>query len=152
MHRPEVLQQLLAITVGLALAFGGMAAEIYRWTDEHGKVQFGDRPGGAGASTIKLAPSRPGTAAAHDQNQRTERLLQEFAGERAQLAADRQRARELADKRSEGCRQAKIEAAELNEAGYLYDRREDGSKQILSEAELLKARASAQAAVSRLCD
>ena len=144
--------QLVALGLCMTLAGSCTAAEIYRWTDANGKIHFGDRPDGPAASAIKLAPSGAGPGTATDRNQRTERLLQEFAGDRAQREADRQHARELADKRSERCQQAKTQATELNEATYLYDRDKDGAKRILSEAELRKARTAARDAVAGLCD
>jgi hypothetical protein len=61
-----------------------VAGEILRWQDAEGKTHFGDRPNGPGASAIKLTPSHARSGAAPDRTKNTERLLEEFAGERAQ--------------------------------------------------------------------
>ncbi len=152
MRRPGTKPQLLVFTLGMVLGVCCVAAEIYRWTDANGKTHFGDRPNGLGASAIKLTPSHARSGAAPDRTHHTERLLEEFVGERAQREADRKQARDVEDKRRAGCEQAKTQALELNEATYLYDRDQDGTRRILGEADLRKARDSAREAVARMCD
>lgn len=152
MLRSALQRQLLIFGISCGLAAPSHATDVFRWTDSEGKVHFGDRPGGSGASQVKVLPIRPGSPQGGDRTERTERLLQEFAGERSQREADREKARKQAEKRSLACREAKSRALEVEEAGYLYDRNEDGSKRILSEAEHRQARAQARREVAEFCD
>lgn len=152
MLRCALKRQLLIFGIGAGLALPTVATEIFRWTDSNGKVHFGDRPDGTGASQVKVMPTRPGSPSGSDRTARTERLLQEFAGERSQREADRAKARKTAEKRSLACREARSRALEVEEAGYLYDRNEDGSKRILSDAEHRQARAQAKREVAEFCD
>ena len=54
MHRP--FQPIAWLLAGLLTAASGQA-EIYRWIDDEGKLQFGDRPPDArGADKVELEP------------------------------------------------------------------------------------------------
>jgi hypothetical protein len=54
MHR--IALKLLTTAFALLAASGPAAAQVYKWTDENGKVHYGDKPQGAKAATTIAAP------------------------------------------------------------------------------------------------
>ena len=62
-------------------------AEIYKWTDENGKVHFSDKPIGEKSETldIKVKPSAPVSAKSRDERkQRADQYLRARQEERAE--------------------------------------------------------------------
>ena len=57
------MKRLIAIL--LALAFSGAAtAQLYKWTDQNGRVQYGDTPPADAANVTHLRAPSPGSASA----------------------------------------------------------------------------------------
>lgn len=52
----------------LLLFFSGIAsAEVYKWTDENGRVHFGDRPSSENAQTVQIKDNKVGSLATKSQ-------------------------------------------------------------------------------------
>ena len=115
----------------LALALAGAAqAQIYRWTDEKGRVHYGEQPpAGAGTSTVK--PPAPSAAP----ERREDLKVQDAEFKRRQVE---RREREEAEARAVQARQEKCDDAEdeikLSEKVRLY-RRDAGKKVFLTDEE-----------------
>ena len=78
-----------ATTLIAATLLGASAApatEVFRWTDATGKVHFGDHPPEQGAAAMTIHSSAGGTDSGRRQ-QRTQRILDDFAHQRAEQAA-----------------------------------------------------------------
>lgn len=129
------------------------AGDIYRWVDEHGKVQFGDRPPAGGNAQEIRVHDNAGTRVPDESRQaRTERLLKEFETERAERAEQEAAAEREAAQRAAACEEARNRYFEYQNAGYLYEWDEHGEKRVLSDAQHRKARAEASADVDKWCD
>ena len=104
MHR--IALTLLTIACALLAVSGPAAAQVYKWTDENGKVHYGDKPQGAKAATTIATPAtgtQPAGAAAGNlddchtitcQGMRAEqqkRAAQKEESKRAQTAGTLQR-------------------------------------------------------------
>ena len=105
MHR--IALTLLTSACALLVLSGPAAAQVYKWTDENGKVHYGDKPQGAKAVTTIATPAagtQPAGAAAGSlddchtitcQGMRAEqqkRAAQKEESKRAQTAGTQQRA------------------------------------------------------------
>jgi hypothetical protein len=142
-----------AAMVSLCLGAGtAAAADIYRWTDANGDVQFGDRPPvGAQVEEIRVR-NRGGAQGDIARQERTERLLQEFETERAERAEQEAAAEREAAERAAACDEARNRHFEYQNSGYLYEWDENGEKRVLSDAQHREARAEARADVDKWCD
>lgn len=142
----------LAAFMLLPLLAAGLArAEIYQWTDENGRVHFGDSPAGAGQKARPVPPPRvtspsggTGKAAAPAadsdaaaRRQRLERLQAANEADR-QAAEEREREKEREKARKEGlarhCQQLRNELASM-EGRPVYLTGEDGERQFLDDAQ-----------------
>jgi hypothetical protein len=126
------------------------AADVYRWTDERGNTHFGDKPPPAGAMRIEVHTG--GERADGRHQERTQRLLDEFAAARAEKQAAAEERAKAAEARTAACSEARQRHYEYEHSGYLYVWDDNGEKRVLSAQEHLDARASARADVDRWCD
>lgn len=150
-HQRATLPARVFTMLGAALASATLfAADVYRWTDEHGKTHFGDRPPAAGALRIKV----PTGNAPPDglRQERTQRLLDEFAAARAEKKASAEERARAAEARAAACDEARGRHYEYEHSGYLYVWDDKGNKRVLSEREHAEARATARADVDKWCD
>ncbi|MCW8945258.1 MAG: DUF4124 domain-containing protein [Sedimenticola sp.] len=139
------------------LFFSVAESAVYRWVDEQGRVQFGDRPPQNQQPEelkIKSAPSAASDAGQPSQQQRRElrqKLLDSYREERELKREARKEREEQAEKQKMRCAQAKNRLRDYENSSALYDLQADGSRAYLSkaqfEAELVKARV----AVKQLC-
>lgn len=128
----------------LALAASPAWAQIYRWVDEKGRVQYGEKPPAGAKSTPLRPPQPPGAAqpprdvAGQEQDFRRRQLERGQEEERQAGEAQANRAR---------CEQAKEELALVESVGVVY-RREKGEKVYLDRSAEIERR---RAQVARYC-
>ena len=137
--------------LGAAFASAALfAADVYRWTDEQGNTHFGDTPPPAGAMRIEVHTGGGRADASHQE--RTQRLLDEFAAARAEKKAAAAEQAKAAEARDAACSEARKRHYEYEHTGYLYVWDDNGDKHVLSTQEHADARASARADVEKWCD
>ncbi len=73
----QVLASWVALVSALWIADPAVAAEVYKWVDEKGKVHYGDRPL-PGAQSMRLKDVPQVTPIAGEREEKRERLLQVF--------------------------------------------------------------------------
>ncbi|MCH9675026.1 MAG: DUF4124 domain-containing protein [Gammaproteobacteria bacterium] len=120
----------------LALALVTVSAssgEVYKWTDKHGKVHYGDRPRANAAQVpIKARPAPDPNAERRRLKQR--RLLDAFDKQRAEASeADAKRRAEKED-RERKCAKLREQLRQTRIAQYIY-RDEGGQRRILTHEE-----------------
>lgn len=129
----------------LALAGSPAWAQIYKWVDEKGRVQYGEKPP-AGAKSTPLRPSQPpgGT-----QRPAPDVADQELDFRRRQLKRGQEEERQASQTQAdrERCEQAKEELALIESVGTVY-RREKGEKVYLDRSAEIERR---RAQVARYC-
>lgn len=145
--RPEKLFFLL-----LLLAAGSAGAEILRWTDADGNVQYGQHPpAGADAEHIRTQPAPRSAPAAKPLQQQMEELDARLEAKRRQ-EAEAARNKQDAEQRRHNCQNARSNVEQLSYGGNRMVRLPDGSYERLDEprrqAELEKYRK----AVEEFCD
>lgn len=131
--------RILAITL---IALGGMSAahaDVYRWVDSKGVVQYSDRwvPGSVLVKTDKTRPSSassssastPAPAATAPATARADEMLAKERDQRA-VSAD------VAKVRAEQCKKAREAYDNALSSSRVYKPQADGGKVFLSDAEL----------------
>lgn len=110
-------------------------AEIYKWTDEHGRVHYGERPASKNTEKveIKSSPSNHDPGISSERQEKQRKLLEVLEEERQEKAQKKEE--ELKQKR-----EIERECAELNdyyqslkEVNLVYELDEEGNRNFLSE-------------------
>lgn len=143
---------MLAFALWPLLAAPASAAQVYKWVDEHGRVQYGDQPPSAGATKVEVqnAPAPdPGLAQDRETQQKLLDGYEEDAKDRQQHKAESQAQVEL---HRANCDKARMEAEDTRNARFLYESTGDpANPRVLTEEERAKATHSADAAVQKWC-
>jgi len=129
-------------------------AEIYRWTDEAGKVHFSDKPIGDKATEVEVNVNpvvKENPQNSESRKLRTEQYLRGREQERAELDKQRKEKKELEAKRKKNCLTAKKEYKKATEATAVYYKNKDGTRDYLDDTRRKKAEAQAKADVKRWC-
>ena len=143
---------LLAAAAWLAL-IAPAGAEVYRWTDKNGRVQYGDQPPpdvqarpitAKPASGSAPAPSK--TISEQDKDyQKRQLAAQEKATEQAK--GDKQ-----AQTKRDNCAAARSRLASFEQGGRIYTIDEKGERKYLEDADRPAAIESAQKSVAEWCN
>lgn len=147
------------ILLGLCIVLSqGAGAAVYRWVDEHGRVQFGDRPPAREeVEQIELKvppPSSPGSTPAQTPAQRREvqqKMLDAYRDEREQRQQRRERQAAEQARRKRACIEARDRLRLYRSTSALYELDEQGNRRYLSDEGYEAALAQAREEVARLC-
>jgi len=129
-------------------------AEIYRWTDENGKVHFSDKPVGKAAKklNIKNEPTKPLPEQSNEERKRkTEQYLRARKEEREEIEKKDREKKQQARLKKEKCREAKEKYKEITEAGAVYYKNKDGTRDYLGEERRIKEELRAKNEVKKWC-
>lgn len=127
-----------ALALLLLLASASAGAEIYKWTDENGRVHFGDGAAGAGkpAETVTPRPGKGATPAPaigdEAAQERQRRLLDTFRREAAEREAAARRAEDDNARQAEECQRLRNTLAGM-EGRAVYTRDENGEPRYLDD-------------------
>jgi hypothetical protein len=131
-------------------------AGVYRWVDENGRVQFGDRPPPEATTSdeviIRNKAPAPGEAAPVDRKEARERLLEQYQREREEKKEVAAKKRKQKEQRAANCNFAKSRLNEYLESGALYRRTPNQEREYLSDQEREAAIAGARADVKKWCN
>jgi hypothetical protein len=127
-------------------------AEVYKWVDEDGKVQYGDRPGNDSAEEIKLKKSPDHDAGLSERRETQKKMLDIYKEERVEKQEQRVKSDEERQKRKIKCAAAKKKLQGIRNAGFLYEKTDDPlNPRILSTEERTRAEAQIKAAIKHWC-
>ncbi len=133
-----VLQALFLAAAVLAGTSESHAGDVYRWTDNKGRVHLGDRPPpGANAQAVgklKSGAAAPTPPSADKRRKRQQRLLEAFEKQRKERKSERENAAAQRDERTAKCAEFGDEIERLKTARYLY-RRKGAEREVLSDEE-----------------
>ncbi|WP_428622730.1 DUF4124 domain-containing protein [Sedimenticola sp.] len=133
------------------------SAAVYRWVDEQGRTQFGDRPPVDQSSEelpLKLrAPAQGNQPPATEQQRRElrQKMLDAYQQEREEKRQARKKRAAEEAKRKRACIEAKDRVREYESAAGLYDLQADGTRRYLSDKEFRESLRKARDEVKRLC-
>jgi len=142
----------LALTLTLASA---ASADVYRYVDPRGNVQYTDKPALLPAQKLAVQ-SRPTDATEVEAGSAAEQARTAAADAARQQAAARQADQNKAGKvtataKAEQCVKARERNDAYSTSKRLYETLPDGERRYLTDAELDDARARAEKAVADLC-
>lgn len=124
------------------------AAEIYRWTDEQGRVHFGQRPV-AGAEPVQVSPQVvERDAHTREREARSQRFFDARREERQQAAATADQQREA---RAAECRDLRRRLAQVPEGYSYYREGADGERIYYSDEETDAARRQLRTRIAERC-
>lgn len=137
----------------LLLSPAVLAAGMYKWVDEHGRVHYGDRPPPGSEHREMRAPPPPSgdPGLRSERAQRRDRLLRAYEHEReSEARADAQ----LAQDRAVRCQEARDRVRLLDRAeGYpMYRKGPGGEREFISDPERERMRALWEDRVRDYCE
>jgi len=149
MFRPVLLLTLAAAS----LAAGSALADVYKYTDAKGNIQYTDKPPSLPAERLNVQSQRTDVVAAQE---RSQAAVARQAGNGAAAAANKPATPPAApaltgDQKADACAKAKHRYDSYMTSQKLYEQGKDGERRYLSDAELDAARASAKASMDVLC-
>ena len=148
------LLYIMVSTLMLTLVSLTAHAEIYKWTDETGKVHFSDKPVGEKAKTldIKVQKANPSSAKTKDERkQRAEGFLRARQEEREEADKKLAEKKKLKALRKVNCKKAKKEYNETIKARAVYYKKKDGTRDYLGPERRKKEEAKAKADIKKWC-
>lgn len=153
-YAPTGIRCPLSLIIACIVTLGTVpvAAEVYRWVDEHGQVHYGDRPQRADQQPLQVAPSaQPMDPQLQQRRQRRERLLQIFAEDRERQRVQAQRQAEAEAKRLRACQQARDALRSLEHGGRFYTLDQAGERRYLGDKEIAQRKQHWQGEAQRAC-
>lgn len=127
-------------------------AEIYKWTDEQGRIHYGDRPVDDTALPVEIdkRPPNPDPELG-ERRQRRDRLLEQFADERRAEAEEAARLAAEKAERERRCERSRKRLWQYEHSVYLYEKTESGERRILNEDERAAEESSLRQFIDRHC-
>ncbi len=148
-------RRLRAVTLGITvftLAQAVLAAGVYRWVDEQGKVHYGDRPPSEANSTSVEVEAAPIPSPENERRRaKTQRLLDAMESERARAQAKAAQAKAEQARQASNCEAARKNVAFYERANSVFRRGPDGERLYLSDEERARAQSQARALVDQWC-
>jgi Domain of unknown function (DUF4124) len=150
-----MLRLVLSLTALIALA-PSTFADVYRFVDKQGNVQYTDKPALLPAEKLAVQSRATDTAqvAARSEADRARVTAEEAARQQAAAQqADQRAASQLtATAKAEQCVKARERDVAYSTSKRLYESLPDGQRRYLTDAELTAARNEAKAAVAEMCN
>ncbi|HEY7840329.1 MAG TPA: DUF4124 domain-containing protein [Gammaproteobacteria bacterium] len=143
----------VVLAIAMLSAPGTRAAEVYRWVDENGRVQFGDRPpADAQVEQVDVGEQKPISGDLDQRRERRELLLDVMQEERAEESRARTKDAEQESKRRANCAKATETARQIEDARFIYEPTDDPyNPRVLDDAERARAAERARQDVAKWC-
>ncbi len=153
MLRIALLPTLTLVACGLAAS--AAQADVYKYTDEKGNVQYTDKPRTLPAQRLDVRTQKTDTVAVQQRHEEEMKRLQEADKARQQGSAERtdqQAAAQLSAKdKAERCLKARERYESYMNSQKLYQPLPNNERRYLTDQELEAARATAKASMDTLC-
>lgn len=146
-----MFRSLLLLTLATAtLATGTAAADVYKYKDEKGNIQYTDKPPSLPAERLNVQSQRTDVVAAQSRPQPEQRPSTSQQS-RDQSAEQKEAAEMTAKDKAERCVKARERYDRYMNSQKLYEKDEKGERRYLSSEELDATRANAKAAMDEMC-
>jgi hypothetical protein len=151
-----MLRSLFMLTAAAAaFAAGPVAADVYKFKDDHGNVLYTDKPSTLPAERLNIQSQRTDVVAVQARAQEDSKRQQDAdktSQQAASQAKDQQQANALsATQKADQCVKARQRYDTYMSSQRLYQQTPDGQRQYLSDQELTAARAAAKATMDVMC-
>ena len=130
----------LMLTGWAVLMASNSSAEVYRWVDEHGRVQFSDKaPADAQVQTLALPEVKEQSTAPDvsdaERMARQKKLVKMLEEERLAKEEEKAQLAREAKEREQYCTRFKNRLSYVDQYTHFYDEKEDGTRQYMSDQE-----------------
>lgn len=143
------------LLLALLIATTGAQAELYRWTDENGRVHFGDKPPGddeeAAESIAKPKVPKIGQEDTRAIEERTRALLENEERQELELENRQSYVEQQKQKRRDKCTEARDRLRRL-EGAFSYRDTETGELYTVTEREAEEDRAQLRNWIAKYCE
>jgi hypothetical protein len=150
-----MLRAVVCVLTG-ALVVAAAHADVYRYKDEKGNIQYTDRPQTLPAERLSVQSSRSDIVELEERQEAEKQATADRAQSREQTQksnAERRKAEQTnAGSKAEACAKARQEYLTRMSAQRLYEEDSKGERRYLSDAELDATRAAAKTAMDTLCN
>lgn len=141
-----------AVVIALIICPAVPAASVYRWVDEHGRVQYGDRPPEEGATKVDIAKPLEADPDLAREKETARKLLETFDEQRKEEKQQKMEAESQAQLHKKNCERAKRDLDAMRTAGFLYKPTADpANPRILTDEERAMAIQAAEAMARQWC-
>jgi Domain of unknown function (DUF4124) len=155
MEKVMVRTLILLTVAAAACAAGPVAADVYKFKDDHGNTLYTDKPATLPAERLNIQSQKTDTVAAATRAQEEMKRLQDAdkaSQEAADQSKDQTKATQLsATQKAEQCTKARQRYDSYANSQRLYEQQPDGTRRYLSDTELVAARTSAKASMDVMC-
>ena len=136
-----------------------LQAQVYKWTDEQGRVHFSDKPPGQDtpqyqlrtpASADSTLPSE--TLPEEERRVKQRKLMESLEADRLEKEQTAAKQKQQQAVRARNCQYARAELRASKEANLIYDYDSKGNKVYLNEAQKQKYLEKKYAAVRKWCE
>ena len=137
----------------LGLFSTSLNAEVYRWTDDKGRVHFGDRPSEK-ADKVDIKANKAPASTLNDakRKQKASQFLRARELDKIEKERKDQKLKNHAAKKAKNCKNAKRELRKLREARLLYTLDKSGKKHYVSDAERVEEEKKTLKVVEQWCN
>ena len=151
-----MFKSLLLLTLTTAtLTAGTAAADVYKYMDEKGNVQYTDKPPQLPAERLNVKSQRTDVVAVQERQQAEQNKAAAASQQQQQArtqSADQKEAGEFSAKdKAERCAKSRERYDKYMNSQKLYEQGANGERRYLTAEELDAARASAKASMDVLC-
>ena len=127
-------------------------SEIYKWTDENGRIHYGDRPENTGSETIEVKPAPLPDKGTEEHKEKQRKLLELIDEEREENKQKQAESKKEKQQRQINCEKSRKYHESLKTASGLYQEKEDRSKIILTHEERAAAETRAREDIEHWCN
>jgi hypothetical protein len=148
-----MLRPVLLLTLAAAsLAAGTTFADVYKYKDEKGNIQYTDKPPSLPAERLNVQSQRTDIIAAQERSQAVVKANTSAPASAGNSPSEQKAAAATtAQDKADRCVKARERYDKYMNSPKLYEEGKDGERRYLSDAELDAARASAKASMDVLC-
>ncbi len=134
------------------ILFNPVAAEVYKWIDDDGKVHYGDRPDNNSAKEIKLKKAPERDTGLTERRETQKKMLDIYKEERVEKQEQLSKLKEEQKLRKANCQTARKTLAKIKSARYLFGKDDNGERLIFNDDEREAAEQKTAMQVERWCD
>lgn len=127
-------------------------SEIYKWTDENGRIHYGDRPENTDSETIEVKPAPLPDKGTEEHKEKQRKLLEVIDEQREENKQKQAEVKKEKEQRKINCEKSKKYYESVKTASGLYQKGEDGDVVFLSHEERVSAEMKAKAEMEHWCN
>lgn len=147
---------LLILLITLTLIAGNSSArEIQKWTDENGRVHYGDYTEQYKAKTLNVTTTSPSENASNsydtNRNETRDKLIKSMQDKRLQKKENKDKKNNKLAVMKQNCSRAKSQFATMKNGGRLIKYDENGERHFLDDKEIAAGLAAAKKAMGEWC-